>query len=342
MNSRSLIPVIAAVLFLCGLILMFSLTPAVQQEPTEPDDTTEYIQQTTEETTQHSTEATTQAPTEPPTEPPTEAPDTQLPEGQSITATHGFVYDCREERLLFALGDTREQVAPASLTKLLTAYVALKYLPEDQVITVGEEINAIDPESSIAALQVGNELTAGMLVQGLIMQSGNDAAYTLAAAAGRQIAGDNSLSWEMAVGVFMDEMNAQARQLGMSNTHFMNPDGIDADGHYTCVSDLITISLAVMENESIMAYAGMATSYVTFESGQDYVWKNSNYLLHDDLDFYCPEAIGLKTGSTAAAGKCLIALFQRADGSMLLTGVLGSASDGERYTDIMTLYERYK
>ena len=109
MNSRSLIPVIAAVLFLCGLILMFSLTPAVQQEPTEPDNTTEYIQKTTEEPTEPPTEATTQAPTEPPTEPPTEAPDTQLPEGQSITATHGFVYDCAQNRLLFALGIRRSR-----------------------------------------------------------------------------------------------------------------------------------------------------------------------------------------------------------------------------------------
>ena len=338
MNRHSLIPVIAAGLFLCGLILMFSLTPAVRQTPTEPVSTTEYIEQTTA----LDTEPTTEEPTEPPTEPPTEAPDTQLPEDRSVTATHGFVYDCSADRLLLALGDTEEALAPASLTKLLTAYVALLYLPEDQLITVGNEINTIDPESSVAGLQVGHKLTVGMLVQGLIMQSGNDAAYTLAAAAGRQIAGDSSLSWEMAVGVFVDEMNAQARKLGMSNTHFMNPDGIDADGHYTSVSDLITISLAVMENETIMAYAGMATSYVIFESGQDYVWKNSNYLLHDDLSFYCPDAIGLKTGSTAAAGKCLIALFKQKDGSMLLAGVLGSDSDGERYTDIMTLYELYK
>lgn len=341
MNRHSWIPAVAAGLFLCGLILMFSLTPAVQQDATEPS-TTEYIEQTTEAPTEETTEETTEEPTEPPTEMPTEAPDAQLPEGVSVTASHGFVYDCAENRLLFALGDTEEALAPASLTKLLTAYTALLYLPEEQVITVGEEINAIDPESSVAGLQVGNELSAGMLVQGLIMQSGNDAAYTLAAAAGRQIAGDSTLSWEMAVGLFVDEMNAQARKLGMTNTHFMNPDGIDADGHYTSVSDLITISLAVIENESILTYAGMASSYVFFESGQDYVWKNSNYLLHDDLSFYCADAIGLKTGSTAAAGKCLIALFKRADGTMLLAGVLGSTSDGERYTDIMTLYELYK
>lgn len=334
MSKNVFLSVAAALLFVLGLIVMFSVTPSVAQNPP----------QTTLATTEPTTEPETTEPetTEPPTEPPTEPADTTPPEQLELTAQKAFVYDCSEGVLLYAGGDPTEQAAPASLTKLMTALVALKYLDEDTVVTVGEEVTWIDPNSSIAALQSGNRLTVRMLVQGLLMQSGNDAAYTLAVAGGRAISGEPELDRQQAMGVFVDAMNRQCREMELVNTHFMNPDGIDEDGHYSCVSDLIAISLLAMENETILEYCGMASDYVIFESGEDYVWQNSNYLLHEDLSFYHPEVIGLKTGSTELAGKCLISAFRQDSGRTLLIGVLGSTGDGERYTDTITLYDLYK
>lgn len=331
MSKNVVLSLVAALLFILGLVVMIAVTPGVAENPPETTVLTTEPETTEPETTEPET-----------TEPPTDPADTTPPEALELTASKAFVYDCSKNTLLYAGGDREEQASPASLTKLMTALVALDCLKEDAVITVGEEITWIDPESSIAALQTGNRLTVRMLVQGLLMQSGNDAAYTLAVAGGRAIAGEPELDRKQALGVFVDAMNKKCRDMALVNTHFMNPDGIDEEGHYSCVSDLIAISLLAMENETIMKYCGMASDYVVFESGEDYVWKNSNYLLHEDLSFYTPEVIGLKTGSTANAGKCLISAFRQENGRVLLIGVLGSTGDGERYTDTLALYDLYK
>ena len=331
MSKNVILSAVAALLFILGLVVMITMTPGVAENPPETTVVTTEPETTEPETTEPET-----------TEPPTDPADTTPPEQLELTADKAFVYDCSENVLLYAGGDMEEQASPASLTKLMTALVALDYLEEDAIVTVGEEITWIDPESSIAALQTGNRLTVRMLVQGLLMQSGNDAAYTLAVAGGRAIAGEPELDRKQALGVFVDAMNKKCRDMELVNTHFMNPDGIDEEGHYSCSRDLIAISLLAMENETIMEFCGMASDYVVFESGQDYVWKNSNYLLHEDLSFYTPEAIGLKTGSTANAGKCLISAFRQENGRVLLVGVLGSTGDGERYTDTLTLYDLYK
>ena len=335
MSKNVFLSVAAAVLFIIGLTVMFSLTPAVAQDPPETTVATTEPETTLPETTLPET-------TLPPTEPPTEPAETTPPAQLELTAAKAFVYDCTEGRLLYAGGDMQEMAAPASLTKLMTALVALECLQEDAVVTVGQEVTWIDPNSSIAALQPGNQLTVKMLVQGLLMQSGNDAAYTLAVAGGRAVSGMPELDSKQALGVFVDKMNEKCRELGLVNTHFMNPDGIDEEGHFSCGADLITISLLAMEQKTIMQYCGMASDYVIFESGQDYVWQNSNYLLHEELSFYTPEAIGLKTGSTELAGKCLISAFRQENGRVLLIGVLGSTGDGERYTDTLTLYDIYQ
>ena len=331
MSKNVILSAVAALLFILGLVVMITMTPGGAENPPETTVVTTEPETTEPETSEPET-----------TEPPTDPADTTPPEQLELTASKAFVYDYSENVLLYAGGDMEEKASPASLTKLMTALVALDYLEENAIVTVGEEITWIDPESSIAALQTGNRLTVRMLVQGLLMQSGNDAAYTLAVAGGRVISQEPELDRKQALGVFVDAMNKKCRDMELVNTHFMNPDGIDEEGHYSCSRDLIAISLLAMENETILEFCGMASDYVVFESGQDYVWKNSNYLLHEDLSFYTPEAIGLKTGSTANAGKCLISAFRQEDGRVLLVGVLGSTGDGERYTDTLTLYDLYK
>lgn len=343
MTKKQMLSVLAAGIFLCGIVLMLLVVPSMNPgtTPTEPDDVS--ITTTEDDISVFVTDPPTDPPTEPPTEPPTYPPaETMPPETLSLTAEYGFAYDCSTQRFLYIGGDPEAQLAPASLTKLLTAYVVLEYMQPDQIVTVGNEVTWIDPMSSIAFLQPGHKLTVEMLIQGLIMQSGNDAAYTLAVACGRQIAEDPQLDRRKACDLFVAEMNAQAKNLGMENTQFKNPDGIDEAGHYTTVYDLVTLSQVVMENQIIMKYAGMATADVRFASGETCTWQNSNYLLHEDKSCFAPDAVGLKTGSTSGAGKCLISLFRREDGSHLMVGVLGSDTDDIRYTDTLILYNRYR
>ena len=162
-------------------------------------------------------------PTEPPTEPPTWP---TYPEDRELTAQQAFVYDCSAEEFLFMAGTETETVYLASITKLFTAYVALQYLTPETEVTVGNELDFVAWGSSVANLQYGDVLTVEMLIQAMMMPSGNDAAYTLAVAAGRVIDGNAALDVVSAVNVFMAQMNQEARLQGMLHTHFVNPDGV--------------------------------------------------------------------------------------------------------------------
>lgn len=345
MNKKQwMLTLVVGLLFCAGVVLMLFLAPNLsiertpeetlpaqtvsQPEGTEPEETTEPVE------------------TDPPTEPPepTIPPqtDTMIPADLGLTANKAFVYDLDNNWLLYAGGDPDGKLAPASLTKLLTSYTAVQFMDLQMEVTVGEEIRWIDPYSSVAHLQVGNRLTVEMLLYGLMLPSGNDAAYALAVAGGRVLAEDPELNNQEALKLFMNEMNEQARLLGMTGSQFKNPDGIDEEGHYTTIKDLIILTKAVMKIPVIMDSACTAEKEVVFLSGETVTWKNSNYLLQPEKeDYYTPNAIGLKTGSTEKAGKCLISLFRQEDGSYLAVGVMGSIGDNERYDDTLILYKRY-
>lgn len=288
----------------------------------------------TETTAEVTTEATTlpEETTEP--EPTWAEPDFEIP------SSHIFVYDSALDKIIFSKGGLQERIAPASLTKLYSAYVALQYLDPETVITVGEEVTMIDPESSVAYIYQGQKITVEMCVEGMLLQSGNDAAYILAVAAGRAISENPELSATAALGIFAGKMNELAQQKGLQNTHFSNPDGIDAPGHYTCLEDLAKISQLALEDPLIRKYAGTVTDNVTYYSGETASWKNTNLLLHPESQFYCQEAFGLKTGSTENAGKCLISAFHKEDGYLII-GVLGCPENLQRYADTLHLYQHF-
>ena len=136
-------------------------------------------------------------------------------------------------------------------------------------------------------------------------------------------------------------MNELALQLGLENTHFSNPDGIDTAGHYTSLQDLAKISCLALENPIMRKYAAMVEDDVTYVSGETANWKNTNWLLHAESEFYCEAACGLKTGSTTNAGKCLISAFHKEDGGYWIIGTLGCPEEADRYIDTLHLYQHY-
>lgn len=296
--------------------------------------------ETTAATTQTETTAeVTTAPTTLPEET-TEPEPTWAEPDFEIASSHIFVYDSALDKIIFSKGDLQERIAPASLTKLYSAYVALQCLDPETVITVGEEVTMIDPESSVAYIYQGQKITVEMCVEGMLLQSGNDAAYVLAVAAGRAISQNPEMSATAALGVFAGKMNELALLNGLENTHFSNPDGIDTPGHYTSLEDLAKISCLALEEPLIRKYAGTVTDNVTYVSGETASWKNTNLLLHQETQFYCQEAFGLKTGSTANAGKCLISAFHKEDGYLII-GVLGCPENLQRYADTLHLYQHF-
>ncbi len=287
----------------------------------------------TPDTTPPSGESTTQTTTET-TEP---APTwMNFPENRELTAKQAFVYDFQKGEFAALLGNPTDRVYPASITKLFTAYVALQYVqPEDQ-ITAGDVLSMVYPGSSVANIEKGDVLSVEQLVEAMLLPSGNDAAYLLAEAAGKALKQDDTLSASQAVTAFMEQVNSQAAQLGMTGTHFDNPDGIHTDNHYTTFSDLVILGQKCLENETIMKYAKVSSEEVTLGGRESAKWENTNSLIVPASPYYCPWATGLKTGQTPSAGSCLLSSFD-VEGARYLIGVFGCPEIEDRFEDTLQL-----
>ena len=269
-----------------------------------------------------------------------------LPEDRVLTAQQYFVYDCASESFLTISGTEDDRVYPASITKLFTAYVALQYVEPNAQITAGDALDMVVWGSSVADIEKGDVLTAQQLVEAMLLPSGNDAAYLLATEAGRVIGGNPELPAAEAVDVFMYEMNMQAQTLGMTGTHFVNPDGIHDNEHYSTFRDLALLGKLSMENETILQYANTSRDSVTVRNisteentitGKAKEWKNTNALIDPTSKYYCPYAVGLKTGQTPTAGSCLLSAFSGPMGDYII-GVFGCPEVEDRFADTLQLF----
>ncbi len=178
-----------------------------------------------------------------------------------------------------------------------------------------------------------------MLIEGMLLPSGNDAAYAVAAAGGREIADDDGLPPEEAVAVFVDGMNGYAEMLGCTDTHFTTPDGFAGREHYSSTADMAVIVKAASENERIMQYAGIHTADVTYASGHTNTWTNTNAFLDPSSAYYNENVVGLKTGSLSD-NYCLATVYD--DGEIrLILGVFGCPGENARYEDTELLMDKF-
>jgi len=335
--------IVAVILLLSSLVLLgsFFVTELTSALTSTGAETTETQSSSTEETTteETTTEETTveETTTEETTMldiPPVE--QDPYDENHTVSAAHAFVYDMAANQYLYEKGDRDQRIAPASVTKLLTAYVALQHLMPDTELTVGSELSLINKNSSVAGLKQEHRLTVEMCVQGMMMPSGNDAAYVLAVAAGRKISGEN-LGAQAALNTFMGEVNRIAQLSGMTNTHFTSPDGTDSSNHYTTPHDLMILAKLALQNGVILKYTSVHKDDLVITSGQTLKLKNSNLLLDPSSKYYEPRACGLKTGTTSKAGACLLSAFRKGS-SFIIVGTFGCPTDDARYEDTRYLY----
>ena len=221
-------------------------------------------------------------------------------------------------------------VYPASLTKLMTAAVAVKYGDLSRSCTVGSEQWLVYEGSSMAYIMQGDTLSLYDLITGMLMASGNDAAYTIAVNVARDCSGNPDMTDYEAVEYFCGLMNQTAAELGMTSSHFTTPDGWDCEGQYTTVSDLVTLSTFLMNYPEIMQITGTFQKTVVSQTGQCYTWTNSNLLLDPYYDLYRGNVFGMKTGTTLCAGNCLVSAFYQ-NGKTYISAVTGCYSDYDRY-----------
>ena len=251
------------------------------------------------------------------------------------SAKYALLYDATDHQVLFSK-NSAERTAPASLAKLLTAVTALKYCSEGQVFRVGDEIDLIGYNSSVCYLQKGWDAPLKMLITGMLSSSGNDAAYCIAVNVARSLY--PGISDKEAVNIFVGLMNQTAKAIGMKNSHFLNPDGYDADGQYSTAEDLLLLAKTALEYSAIRTICGKYRIEAYLANGKGVTWYNTNRMLNPSDAFYHSEVTGLKTGSTSAAGTCIIVSFNRA-GREMIAVILGAVSDDERYRSAEALMQ---
>ena len=263
-----------------------------------------------------------------------------LPADRTVSAAQYFVYDCDAKQFLAKAEDVSTKIYPASVTKLFTAYVALQYLDAAKSVKAGEVLNKVAAGSSVAEIKKGDTLTVEQLIAGMLLPSGNDAAYILAAEAGRAMYGEkaNQVSTDEAVKRFVKEMNDQAKILGMNGTNFANPDGIHSDSHYSTYADLAVLGTLVLADPIIMKYASVSSMDVTLASGS-VNWHNTNAIIDPESEYYCSLCTGLKTGQTPMAGSCLLSAFQYMDRTLII-GVFGCKEVDDRFPDTLQLFNQ--
>lgn len=233
-----------------------------------------------------------------------------------------------------------KQIAPASTAKLLTALTVLELCEVTEVVTVGDELGLVAADASRAGIEIGDSLTVKQLLEGMLLPSGNDAAYALAVYAGRKIAGQES-DVDTALSCFMKEMNEMGKKLGARHSHFVHPDGYDGENQYTTARDLACISVAFMksskENGLLREIVKKPKIRECFLNGRDVTWRNTNLMLDGESAYYNPEIIGLKTGSSEEAGKCLISAISRKNTVYLV--VMMGCEEEERYENSRAIYQ---
>lgn len=260
------------------------------------------------------------------------------PIDMEINSKYAVVYDVQSNEVLFAK-NAEEKCYPASTTKILSAAITYENSDEETLFTAGDELDFVNPGSSLAYLNRGSILDREMMIDAMMLPSGNDAAYTAAATIGRKLAGNENISAEKAVKYFVAEMNKKAKQIGAVNTHFANPDGFHDDNHYTTALDMLKISLYSTQIDGVMKSAGKPSRNVTFVSGEQIYWENSNKLIHDYSDCYYTYATGLKTGMTDKSGYCVIATAERY-GHEVICVVMGGESSDRRWNDTIALLDQ--
>ncbi|MGH8743807.1 MAG: D-alanyl-D-alanine carboxypeptidase family protein [Burkholderiales bacterium] len=214
--------------------------------------------------------------------------------------------------------NVNERIEPASLTKLMTAYLTFIALKQKQITldqTLPVSVHAWRAEGSRMFIEPNRPVTVNELMRGMIVQSGNDACIALA----EGIAGSEE--------VFVQMMNREAQRLGMKNTHFMNSTGLPHPQHYSTAHDLSLLAAAIIRD---------FPEYFPLYSTKEYKYNNISQSNRNRLLWTDPYVDGMKTGYTENAGYCQISTAKRGE-RRLISLVLGTSSDSVRATESQKL-----
>ena len=259
-----------------------------------------------------------------------------------ITANAVYVTDISTGTELFAQ-NADESLPPASLTKIVSALVVLERANLDDTIEILKD-DLVSAEESQVGLMEGDRLTVRDLLHGMLIPSGNDATLALARYVGASALGDGASS-EQAVAKFVSMMNDKAAELGATASHFANPTGIDQDGHVMSARDVATLTKAALQNPLFAEIVAKPEAVLSSKLVPDgYRVTTTNQLLAEGV------VTGVKTGTTAKAGGCLVTSFAVGPneivavvlGSDVSEGTDGSQDASARFAETRALLDAVK
>lgn len=241
------------------------------------------------------------------------------------------LFDLSGKEILYAK-NAHETLYPASLTKVMTALVALKYGSLDQTLTATSAVNITESGAQLCGLKVGDTMTLDQALRILLVYSANDVAMMIAEGVGGS------------VDKFLQMMNEEARSIGATNTNFANPHGLTDPNHYTTAYDLYLIFNEAIKYETFNEIIHMNSYQTTYydKNGKEKTFNKMSTNLFIRGDYSAPanvNVIGGKTGTTNAAGHCLMLLSRDENSSPYISIILRSTSSGELYGEMIDLLD---
>lgn len=244
-------------------------------------------------------------------------------------ATAAVLFDVNKREVLYSKG-AHERLYPASLTKVMTALVALKNGSLDQVLTATDNVKITESGAQLCGIKTGDTMTLEQALHVLLIYSANDVAMLIAENVGGTVEH------------FVEMMNEEANQLGATNTHFTNPHGLTDTEHYTTAYDLYLILNETMRYDKFTEIVNKASYQTTYydQSGgsKELSFETTNRFLKEH--FAAPEnvnIIGGKTGTTSAARHCLMLLSKDAAGAPYISVILQSEDSDTLYKEMVDL-----
>lgn len=240
------------------------------------------------------------------------------------------IYDLNQEKVLYSY-QANDRLNPASLTKIMTALLVMENCNLEDVVLIGD-VTIYEDGVQLFNLKAGDRITVQNLLYATLVYSANDAALALA----QHVAGSEE--------AFVEMMNTRALQLGATNTHFVNPHGLSHEEHYTTAYDLYLIFNAAVKHDIFQQIIN-TTSYTVEYTLADGTQKSrdittTNKFLSEIYDSPSGVSIiGGKTGSTMAAGKCIILYASDAAGNPYICVVMGAGNEEQLYRLMKQLCE---
>ena len=245
--------------------------------------------------------------------------------GSFLYAEHACLINAVTGEVLFEKA-ADEPAEPASTTKIITLLTALSLCDPEETVTIPEAAADVPKDSTLVPIYPGEKMKMKDLLYAMIIRSGNDAANAVAVLCSGSIE------------AFAEEMNQKAAELGMTNSHFVNPHGYTADGHCTTARDLVT---AARYGLTLKPFREMVTclkyTLPATEKRGELVITLKWEIFNPESEYYIPHAAGVKSGYTSSAGFCYVGAYQE-NGVTLIAAVMGGRGRNMAWTDLKRLF----